>query len=100
MPKMKYLTTKYDFFFNLHPQPLLSESESRRVTQRKFNEKVISSLVLIFKSKNCVIPVVCVRTLGSVGSQTQLSLRCNFSNFSRDLYIMRAVLLLSTPKTT
>ena len=31
-------------------------------------------------SRNCVIPVVCVfvRTLRSVGSQTQLSLRCNY----------------------
>ena len=27
---------------------------------------------LAFKSRNCVIPVVCVRTLGSVGSRTQL----------------------------
>ena len=32
-------------------------------------------------SRNCVIPVVRVRTLGSVGSQTQLSLRCNFSDY-------------------
>jgi len=32
-------------------------------------------------SRNCVIPVVCVRTLGSVGSRTQLSLRCNFSDY-------------------
>jgi hypothetical protein len=32
-------------------------------------------------SRNCVIRVVRVRTLGSVGSRTQLSLRCNFSDY-------------------
>ena len=35
----------------------------------------------ICKFWNCVIPVFCVRTLGIVDSQTQLSLRCNFSDY-------------------
>ena len=43
-------------------------------------------------SRNCVIPVVRVRTLGSVGSRTQLSLRCNFSD-----YVLRNGEVLTTP---
>jgi len=35
------------------------------------------SLKKYLESRNCVIPVERVRTLGSVGSRTQLSLRCN-----------------------
>ena len=48
-------------------------------------------------SRNCVIPVVCVRTLGSVGSQTQLSLRCNYVHYARDIAYIK---FLSTPKAT
>jgi len=46
-------------------------------------------------SRNCVIPVVCVRTLGSVGSRTQLSMRCNFSDYVlRNNYMFRPMMAI------
>jgi len=45
--------------------------------------------------RNCAIPVVCVRTLGIVGSQTQLSLRCNFSDYVfRNNYMFRPMMTI------
>ena len=44
---------------------------------RKTEKKSVSFAM----SRNCVIPVGCVRTWGSVGNQTQISLRCNFSDY-------------------
>jgi hypothetical protein len=46
-------------------------------------------------SRNCVIPAVRVRTLGSVGSRTQLSLRCNFSDYVlRNNYMFRPIVAI------
>jgi hypothetical protein len=47
------------------------------------------------QSRNCVIPVVRVRTLGSVGSRTQLSLRFNFSDYVFFIYWLSWVVYLA-----
>ena len=46
-------------------------------------------------SGNCVVPAVRVRTLGSVGSRTQVSLRCNFSDYVlRNNYMFRPMVAI------
>ena len=52
--------------------------------------EVLHDVLCVVRSRNCVIPVVRVRTLGSVGSRTQLLLRCNFSDYVlRNNYMFR-----------
>ena len=50
---------------------------------------------ILHASRNCVILVVRVRTLGSVGSRTELSLRCNFSDYVfRNNYMFRPMVAI------
>jgi hypothetical protein len=70
----------------------MKEQDKSRMSE----EKIFTGRMAKYTSQSsCVIPVVRVRTLGSVGSQTQLSLGCNFSDYVlRNNYMFRPMVAI------